>query len=61
MEASETRPAEHNLSARLRVKRLGLSDYETVWRRMQSFTDARGEETMDELWLAVTWGKENDS
>jgi lipoyl(octanoyl) transferase len=33
------------------VRRLGLTDYEAVWHAMQSFTDGRGEDTMDELWL----------
>jgi lipoyl(octanoyl) transferase len=35
----------------LHVKRLGLADYEPVWRRMQEFTDHRDEATPDELWL----------
>lgn len=51
MEASKPHSAEHPLSGRLKLRRLGLSDYETVWHRMQSFTNERGEETVDELWL----------
>jgi lipoyl(octanoyl) transferase len=35
----------------LHVRRLGLMDYETVWRAMQKFTDERDEDTDDELWL----------
>jgi len=35
----------------LRVRRLGLMDYESVWRAMQAFTDQRDEDTPDELWL----------
>ncbi|HKJ10530.1 MAG TPA: lipoyl(octanoyl) transferase, partial [Gammaproteobacteria bacterium] len=35
----------------LRVRRLGLADYEPVWREMQAFTAARQEASMDELWL----------
>lgn len=35
----------------LHVKRLGLADYEPVWRRMQEFTDQRTDSTPDELWL----------
>ncbi len=35
----------------LRVKNLGLSDYEPVWRDMQNFTATRTEQTVDELWL----------
>jgi len=33
------------------VRRMGLRDYEPVWREMQSFTDNRDENTADELWL----------
>jgi len=35
----------------LSVRRLGLMDYETVWRAMQTFTDQRDENTPDEVWL----------
>ena len=35
----------------LLVRRLGLMDYEPVWRAMQVFTDERDESTPDELWL----------
>ena len=34
-----------------RVFDLGRQAYEPVWRAMQRFTDARGEATVDELWL----------
>ena len=33
------------------VRRLGLADYEPVWREMQRFTAARSADTPDELWL----------
>ncbi len=33
------------------VRRLGLLDYEPVWQAMQTFTDARDDNTADELWL----------
>jgi lipoyl(octanoyl) transferase len=33
------------------VRDLGRQPYEPVWRAMQVFTDARGEDTVDELWL----------
>jgi len=33
------------------VRRLGLMEYEPVWRAMQSFTDQRDTNTPDELWL----------
>jgi lipoyl(octanoyl) transferase len=35
----------------LLVKSLGQVDYEPTWRAMQAFTDARGPDTPDELWL----------
>ncbi|HQW63402.1 MAG TPA: lipoyl(octanoyl) transferase, partial [Pseudomonadota bacterium] len=35
----------------LRVRRLGRQPYEPVWRAMQRYTDARGPESADELWL----------
>jgi lipoyl(octanoyl) transferase len=35
----------------LRVRRLGLCEYEPVWHAMQDFTDRRDEDTIDELWL----------
>jgi lipoyl(octanoyl) transferase len=38
-------------STELLVRRLGLMDYEPVWRAMQSFTDQRDADTPDELWL----------
>ena len=34
-----------------RVRELGRRTYQPVWRAMQQFTDARGENTADELWL----------
>lgn len=33
------------------LRDLGRQPYEPVWRAMQAFTDARGEDTPDELWL----------
>lgn len=35
----------------LKVVRLGLRDYASVWRAMQEFTDRRDEQTPDEVWL----------
>ena len=35
----------------LQVRRLGLMDYEPVWRAMQAFTDERDDGTPDEIWL----------
>ena len=35
----------------MRVRDLGRQAYEPVWRAMQAFTDARGDDTPDELWL----------
>ncbi len=36
---------------KLGLKRLGLCDYEPVWRAMQAFTERREASTPDELWL----------
>lgn len=33
------------------VRHLGLVDYEPTWRAMQRFTDERGPNTLDEVWL----------
>ena len=38
-------------STHLLVRRLGLVDYEPVWRSMQTFTNQRDDATPDELWL----------
>ena len=35
----------------LRVRQLGRRDYASVWQAMRAFTDARAEDTADELWL----------
>ena len=36
---------------KLVVRHLGLVPFETSWEEMKAFTDARDEETLDELWL----------
>lgn len=33
------------------VRSLGITDYESSWRAMQAFTDARDADTADEIWL----------
>ncbi|MDJ0941796.1 MAG: lipoyl(octanoyl) transferase LipB [Woeseiaceae bacterium] len=33
------------------VRDVGQTDYEPVWRAMQAFTDARDEDTADEIWF----------
>jgi lipoyl(octanoyl) transferase len=33
------------------VRQLGLAPYEPTWRAMQAFTDGRGDDTPDELWV----------
>lgn len=40
-----------DLTDLLQLRYMGLSDYEPVWRAMQAFTDARDENSIDELWL----------
>lgn len=37
--------------APLQVQQLGRTEYEPTWRAMQAFTDRRGADTPDELWL----------
>ena len=39
------------MTERLYLRRLGVADYEPVWREMQAFTDSRDEQTPDQLWL----------
>ncbi len=39
------------LTQRLILRRLGVADYEPVWREMQAFTDSRDKQTPDQLWL----------
>lgn len=36
---------------RFRLRRLGLADYEPVWREMRAYTDSRNEASEDQLWL----------
>ena len=40
-----------NVIPSLHIRRLGLMDYEPVWRAMQAFTDKRDKNTPDEIWL----------
>ncbi|WP_273382062.1 lipoyl(octanoyl) transferase LipB [Actinobacillus porcinus] len=35
----------------LNVRQLGVQDYESVWQKMQVFTDSRDATTPDEIWL----------
>ena len=35
----------------MRIRRLGLVDYQASWQQMRDFTDARSKGTEDELWL----------
>lgn len=37
----------HNVN----IRDLGLSDYQTVWDDMRSFTEQRNESTLDEIWV----------
>ncbi len=50
-ERSEPQLAESMSVASLIIRRLGLRDYESVWREMQAFTRTRDACTADELWL----------
>jgi lipoyl(octanoyl) transferase len=40
-----------DLTQTLRLHYLGLRDYEPTWRAMRDFTETRGKDTPDELWL----------
>ncbi len=42
---------ERRHAAEVRVRRLGLVEYEPTWRAMQEFTAKRGADGADELWL----------
>lgn len=44
-------PADALLPRILVVRRLGMRAYEPTWRAMRDFTDRRGPDTPDELWL----------
>jgi lipoyl(octanoyl) transferase len=43
--------APRETGARIAIRRLGRTDYETTWRAMQAFTDARDAATPDAIWL----------
>ena len=43
--------ADRDDSRRIVVRALGRTDYETAWRDMRAFTDARDARTEDEVWL----------
>lgn len=51
MSSSQSEVLKHPLTGQLRLRRLGIADYERVWREMQDFTDSRDEGSGDELWL----------
>jgi lipoyl(octanoyl) transferase len=51
MSSSSTIRNPDQSTRQLRVRQLGLADYEPVWHAMQDFTDQREEHTVDELWL----------
>ena len=44
-------PAAARVRAAARLRDLGRRPYEPVWRAMRAFTDARTDDTPDELWL----------
>ncbi|WP_049621572.1 lipoyl(octanoyl) transferase LipB [Frateuria defendens] len=39
------------MSLPLKIRRLGRQPYAATWQAMRAFTDARGPDTVDELWL----------
>ena len=44
-------PVPEARGSHLRLRRLGLADYEPVWREMEAYTDRRDERSEDQLWL----------
>ncbi|MFC0322822.1 lipoyl(octanoyl) transferase LipB [Gallibacterium melopsittaci] len=40
-----------HLEQQVIIRQLGVQPYDTIWHRMQEFTDQRTPETMDEIWL----------
>jgi lipoyl(octanoyl) transferase len=48
---SGNHPNIREMSQPVLVRRLGRQPYEPVWRAMQAFTDSRGPDTPDELWV----------
>ena len=44
-------PARVDQATGVAIRSLGRTDYETTWREMQAFTDARDVATPDEIWL----------
>lgn len=51
MSALPSSTAQGHLTEQLRLRRFGLSEYESVWREMQAFTDNRDGDSGDELWV----------
>lgn len=41
----------HQVGSSIAIRKLGLQDYEPVWRAMQRFTDTRDANTADEIWF----------
>ena len=39
------------MNTKLIIRQLGTQPYEEIWHKMQSFTDERDENTLDEIWL----------
>ena len=48
---STAEPCVESILGKLRVRRLGLADYQDTWHAMRRFTDERDADTADELWL----------
>lgn len=51
MQTARTCTSAADLRDTLRLRQLGRAEYLPVWRAMQDFTDARDDDTADELWL----------
>ena len=50
-EPLESKTASDSPPKILQIRKLGLLDYNSVWRAMQDFTNSRDQNTPDEIWL----------
>lgn len=49
--SDEPIPESVAVNQRLIIRELGMQDYQPVWHAMQSFTDNRADDAVDELWV----------
>lgn len=44
-------PVNNDINQHINIRQVTTGDYQQIWHSMQSFTDNRGDEVVDELWL----------